>query len=154
MEITNDAVKKLTPKQKIEFALFCAEKFFHFNNDKTRKSAQNCIDLVKKYLKDPDSVTIQELTSAYNNLFKIEYEISKSLNLDIAKSAVSRLANKYWSYFTTFRYNCPKKAVESARIAAFTAYATAIYLCEDDDDLVCFDCCIGGVLTSLKDLTN
>ena len=48
----------------IRFALYCVEDCFHLNNEITRPLAQRCIDLVKKWLRNPKSVTEQELRSA------------------------------------------------------------------------------------------
>ena len=47
----------------VKFALYCAEDCFHLNNETTRGPAQRCIDLVKKWLRDPKSVTRDELRS-------------------------------------------------------------------------------------------
>ena len=48
----------------VKFALYCAEDCFQFNDDDTKSLAQRCIDLVKKWLRDPKSVTGQELNAA------------------------------------------------------------------------------------------
>ena len=48
----------------VRFALYCAEDCFQFIKEKRRPLAQQCIDLVRKWLKDPESVTINELRSA------------------------------------------------------------------------------------------
>ena len=54
----------------VKFALYCVEDCFHFNDEQTRPLAQRCIDLVKKWLRDPKSVTEQELLNAaqYTNV--------------------------------------------------------------------------------------
>ena len=48
----------------IEFALYCAEDCFQFNNEETRPLAQQCINLIRKWLKKHKSVKTQELESA------------------------------------------------------------------------------------------
>jgi hypothetical protein len=63
-KIIKKKLLNLKQNEMIKFALFCAEDVFHFNNAKTLEPAKNCIDLVKKYLADPNSVTEEELESA------------------------------------------------------------------------------------------
>ena len=47
----------------VKVALYCAEDCFHLN---PTKESQTCIDLVKKWLEDETSVTVEELrTAAY-----------------------------------------------------------------------------------------
>jgi len=48
----------------VRFALYCAEDCFHLNNERTRGPAQQCIDLIRKWLRNPESVIKQELRSA------------------------------------------------------------------------------------------
>ena len=50
----------------VKFALYCAEDCFHLNDEITKPAAQRCIDLVRKWLINPKSVTAQELVEAYS----------------------------------------------------------------------------------------
>ena len=59
----------------VRFALYCAEDCFQFNNEETREPAQQCIDLVRKWLRNPESVTRQELTSVINKGRETAYNV-------------------------------------------------------------------------------
>ena len=49
-QITKDDLLKLTHKQQVQFAIFCAEQVFHLNSDKTRDKARKAIDTAKLWL--------------------------------------------------------------------------------------------------------
>jgi hypothetical protein len=51
-------------KDIVKFALYCAKDCFKFNDNVTRGPATNCINLVRKWLKDPKSVTDNDLSTA------------------------------------------------------------------------------------------
>ena len=53
----------------VKFALYCAEDCFQFNNEQTRGPAQRCIDLIKKWLRDPKSVTRNEIDNVSFNAY-------------------------------------------------------------------------------------
>jgi hypothetical protein len=50
----------------VKFALYCAKDCFKFNDNVTRNTATNCINLIKKWLKNPESVTSNDLLTAAN----------------------------------------------------------------------------------------
>ena len=53
----------------VKFALYCAEDCFQFHNEQTRGPAQRGIALVKKWLRNPKSVTRQQLRSAADSVY-------------------------------------------------------------------------------------
>ena len=85
----------------VKFALYCAEDCFQFNNEHTIASAQQCIDLIKKWLKNPQSVTNQKLRSATND------------------------ADTAWLTTTSAAANAVAAAANAAYAAAVNAYTAA-----------------------------
>ena len=97
----------------VKFALYCAEDCFQFNNKRTREPAQRCIDLIRKWLRDPKSVTDRELRSAANNT-----------NAAAATAATAATAAAVWSASSAF--SAANAAASSASSAADVAAAVAI----------------------------
>ena len=62
-------LKKLPHRTQVEFALYCAEDAFKYNNEDTKNAVKTCIDLIKKWLSDSKSVTIQQLNSASDDTY-------------------------------------------------------------------------------------
>ena len=53
----------------VKFALHCAEDCFQFHDERTRGPAQRGIDLIRKWLRNPESVTRQQLIFAANSIY-------------------------------------------------------------------------------------
>jgi hypothetical protein len=69
-------IKDLSHDQIVEFALFCANDVFHLNNEKTKGSASNCIELSKKWLKDHSSVKNEELIFAASDSALFSFKVA------------------------------------------------------------------------------
>ena len=109
----------------VKFALYCAEDCFHFNDEQIKPLAQQCIDLVRKWLRDSESVTEQELRSAASNIFTF---IRNNIVDDVAANAADAAA--YATYTIAYRFVNPSYAASSSTnvvIAAIFAFASSEY---------------------------
>ena len=61
-----DITMKLSKRQCVEFALYCAKDVFHLVEDQDKERAKCCINLVEKWLIDENSVTTKEIDKATN----------------------------------------------------------------------------------------
>jgi len=86
-----------------KFALYCAEDCFHLNDEETRPLAKKCIDLVKKWLRDPESVTEEEFLDASMQITDIS-SINDSCACDAASSAAA--AALFDVYFSVHYASC------------------------------------------------
>ena len=106
------------PILSVKLALYCAEDCFQFNNEKTREPARRCIALVRKWLRDPESVKKQELrffepaaadntaaNNAWNAAVNAVYAASGRATNDIYAYMNSTYAsNVYIATYNTIRY--------------------------------------------------
>ena len=84
----------------VKFALYCAEDCFQFNDERTRGPAQQCINLIRKWLKDPKSVTDQELLNASSIADDAAYNTNYVARSVIsARSATNSIINTIWSAY-------------------------------------------------------
>jgi hypothetical protein len=60
----------LSYKEMIQFALYCLEDASHISNEKTSKYIQECIILIGSWLKDPNSVSWEQLDNASTSCFQ------------------------------------------------------------------------------------
>jgi molecular chaperone DnaK (HSP70) len=126
MEITIENLREklldLTHRQQVEVAIHCAEDVFPFNSDKTRESAKKCIDLVKKWLKDPDSVTEEELKSIGKYIEDLDsYESNAAADSAYAAAAAAfkTHSSDFAAFFADYANYCSVKA-------SVKAYADAV----------------------------
>jgi hypothetical protein len=115
-EITCDYYYKYTKqiknkRDKIKLSLYCAKYCFDYNDEKTKPYSQKCIDLVERYLIDPNSVTQQDL-------------------LDAANASSYAASNAAWSA-SNASYASSNAAAWSAAYAAYNVYYSAdcLYYC-------------------------
>ena len=73
----------------VKFAIMCAEDILPLNNQNVRESSNECINLAKQWLKNPKSVTTQQLANAYYNSYRNNYIANNSSSTYAANSARS-----------------------------------------------------------------
>jgi hypothetical protein len=76
----------------VKFALYCAKDCFRFNDNTTRTVATNCINLVRKWLKNPESVTSDDLLTAANNVVDVVDDVDVSSDAVYAAYAAHEAA--------------------------------------------------------------
>jgi len=106
----------------VKFGLYCAEDCFHLNDEHTRASAQQCIDLVRKWLRDPESVTEQKLRSA-----RSDASWTADATAGAASWAAYAAANVVLTVNVAIRSDIDgaTEATEAAAITAVTSFINA-----------------------------
>ena len=113
----------------VKFALYCAEDCFHLNNEQTREPAQIGIALVKKWLRDTESVTRNELRSTistvYNAADAAAWATNNTANNTSAAWAAKAAANANTAAYNVAINNANAVAVAWAVENAAVAFAYA-----------------------------
>ena len=106
----------------VKFALYSAEDYFQFHNETTRGPVRRCIDLIKKWLRNPKSVTYQELSfaaDAINTAIDATADANHATAVSTNTSILSAI-NAAWA-----AYYAGNTAYYAAAYAAYAAYVNA-----------------------------
>jgi hypothetical protein len=82
-----------------QFALYCAEDVFHFNNDMTKNVAKNCIDLVKEYLKNQNPKTLIGRLEIAHDAAETNVD-SMRWAVDLGPDHIPTMASAYYACLT------------------------------------------------------
>ena len=114
--ICADELEKISHEKKVQFALFCAEDVLHHSNKRTFETSKKCIELVKKWLENHDSVTEEELKDAAKSASLVGWE---SYTFDYEKHYGPASCAVYAAEYAilTLLKNCNFSSAHAANVA-------------------------------------